>query len=1004
MKRILSFFRQVAITFVLVSFILLNAFSQTRTVTGKVTDAKENEPLPGVTVTVRGSTTTVQSDTAGRFTIGVPANASALVFSFTGFITQEVRLSVSSTLNVVLRPEDASLDEVVVVGYVTLKRKDVTSAVSSIRPDDFRQSGARNALDVAMGKVAGLTITRTSGTNPNSGVEIQIRGINSLTAGNSPLIVIDGIPGGNLDLLQQDDIESIDVLKDGSAAAIYGTRANGGVILINTKRGKPGEPRYDYSGYIRKEFVARKPDFYSAAEIRELIAAGKLPAARDNPAWGGVTTNMFEEVVNEDNFTQNHNLAISGGSRNMVYRASAYYQNLQGIAKENERTNYGARLSINHKGLKERLSTLINAATNYNKANLIGIGWETVLTRLPTQPIYNPDGTYYEDPTTTGSNNQMSIFAQEMSKRDQQTTSFDVKFTLDIIKGLKISAFGALQRDMYVNNIYKDINSRSSQVGNTNGVQPGGTGYAHKGFVNNNNYAFEPTIEYSSTIANDHSVSAVAGYSWRYEINENGTYANSGYVNDLFENNNMGAGVYQLSQRSYMASDKQDNTLIAFFGRVNYSYKEKYVLQAILRREGSSRFGENNKWANFPAISAGWNLSREGFMKSLNFIDNLKLRAGYGETGNTGFANYASRVTLGGGGFYLYPDGVWRQTYGPNRNPNPNLRWETKKEINIGLDFGILKNRLAGSIDVFRRRTEDLLETFDSQLPAFIQTSVYANVGTIENKGIELTLSAEIFRGKDFAWGMDFTGSTQSNKLISFSNDIYKGTAKTYGGIGGPGALGDAIRTVEGGPLGSFWGKRFAGFESNGQWLFYTRDNKAVPFAQINTSTDPNTTDLAVIGNGIPKYYASWTNQFSYKAFALRFFFRGKFGYDILNLTEMAYGNKTTPTNLLRSTFGKHAQLNSGATAVTYQYSDYYLEKGNYVKLDEITLTYNVKLNTDYIRSLRVYVSGSNIATFTKYKGNDPDFVNDTGLGAGLDSRGPYPSTRSVLVGVNLGF
>ncbi|WP_276480962.1 SusC/RagA family TonB-linked outer membrane protein [Paraflavitalea pollutisoli] len=982
------------------------AFSQTRTVTGRVTGSTDNLPLPGVTITVKGTSVSKQSADDGTFSIDVPANATALTFSAVGYESQDVVLGSSTTINIDLAVSNKSLESVVVVGYGTLKRKEITSAVASVRPDDFRQSGARNALDVAQGKVAGLQITRTGGTNPNSGVNIQIRGINSLSAGTSPLIVIDGIPGGNLDLLQQDDIESIDVLKDGSAAAIYGTRGNGGVILINTKKGKAGVTRYDYNGYARKEFVARKPEFYSAAELRELIASGKLAAARDNPAWGGVTTNMFDEVLNDNNITQYHNLAISGGTRNSSYRASMFYQDLQGIALENGRKNYGGRLNINHRGFNDKLTTMINVATNFNKANLLGGGnWETILTRLPTQPIYNPDGTFYEDPATTSSANQVSILNQEMSKRDQQTSSLDVKFTLDLFKGFKASMFGALQRDMYVDNAYKDIASRSSQVGNTNGVQPNGTGYAYKGSVNNNNYAFEPTIEYSTVIKDNHSINAIAGYSYRYEVNESSGFANSGYVNDLYENNNMGAGVYQLAQRSYMASNKNDNTLIAFFGRVNYSFNDKYYAQAIFRREGSSRFGTNNKWANFPALSAGWNLSKENFMESVSFVDNLKLRVGYGATGNTGFSNYASLVTLSGGGFYLYPDGVWRQTYGPSRNPNPNLRWEKKKEINIGLDFGLFKNRLTGSIEVYQRRTEDLLETYDSQLPAFITTSVYANVGTIENKGIELTLSGDVVRSKNFTWSMDIAASTQRNRMVSFSNDIYKGNFKEYGGIGGYGALGNAIRTVEGGPLGSFYGKRFAGFDATGQWLFYKRDGKTtVTFDKINTSNDPNTTDLAVLGNGIPKFYTSWTNQLRYKGFDLRLFFRGKFDYQILNLMDMAYANRTTPTNLLKNTFGKHAQLNNATGNVTYQYSDYYLENGSYLKLDEVTIAYNFKLKTSYVKNLRVYFSGSNIATITSYTGNDPDFVNDTGLGAGLDGRGPYPSTRSFLVGVNLGF
>ncbi len=979
--------------------------AQGRAITGKVTDAKSGSAVPDVTVQVKGSSTGTTTDANGNYSIQVPGSAARLIFSAVGFGAQEVEIGTSSTINLALQSNTRSMDEVVVVGYGTQRRREVTSAVSSVRPDDFRQSGARNALDVAQGKVAGLTITRTSGTNPNSGVDIQIRGINSLTASTAPLVVIDGIPGGNLDLLQQDDIESIDVLKDGSAAAIYGTRANGGVILINTKKGRQGPAKFDYSTYFRKERVARTPDFYSAAELRDLIAQGKLSASRDNTAWGGVTTNMFDEVINKQNLSQYHNLSMSGGGTGTSYRASIFYQDLQGIAKENSRKNYGGRLNINHTGLGDRLTAQVNLASNINKANLLGGGnWETILTRLPTQPIYNADGTFYEDPTTTSSNNQLSILSQETNKRDQQTSSLDAKFTLEVIKGLKASVFGALQRNGWDDNQYKDIASRSSQVGTTNGVTPNGTGYAYKGSYLTTNYAFEPTVEYSTRVASDHSVSAIAGYSHRYEVEESFAAANSGYVNDLYEENNLGAGTYQASTRSYMTSNKNDNTLIAFFGRANYAYRDKYMAQFILRREGSSRFGENNKWANFPAVSAGWNISREDFMQNFDFVNNLKLRVGYGITGNSGFANYASLVTMGTGGFYLYPDGVWRQTYGPNRNPNPDLRWEKKKELNIGLDFSLLKNRLGGAIEVYRRRTVDVLYTYSSQLPAFVTESIYANVGTIANNGVELTLNAVPVQYKDFTWSVDFTGSTQSNKLESFSNQIYKGTYLETGNIGGAGALGNAIRTVEGGPLGAFYGKRFAGFDANGQWLFYTRDGKAVPFSQINTSNNPNTTDYAVIGNGIPKYYASLTNEFRYKNLDLRVFFRGKFKRDILNLMEMAYANKTTATNLLKSTFTKHAELNNATGNVTYQYSDYYLEKGDYVKLDEITLGYTFKLKTNYIRNFRVYASASNLATFTKYSGNDPDFVRDTGLDSGLDGRGPYPSTRSFLVGLNLGF
>ena len=393
-------------------------------------------------------------------------------------------------------------------------------------------------------------------------------------------------------------------------------------------------------------------------------------------------------------------------------------------------------------------------------------------------------------------------------------------------------------------------------------------------------------------------------------------------------------------------------------------------------------------------------------MSNLKTISNLKIRAGYGITGNQGFPNYSALTTLSTGNTYLYPDGIWRQTYGPDRNPNPDLRWEKKKELNIGLDFGVLANRISGSIDVYQRNTVDLLGTFDTQLPGFVRNTVFANVGTIANNGVELTLNAVVLKKGDFSWDMDVTASHATSKLTKFNATGFRGSPQTFGDIPGAGALGRAVRIAEGDVIGNFYGKRFAGFATNGTWLFYKADGKtAVPFNQINTSNDPKLTDLTVIGNGIPKYYASWTNSFRYKNFDLRVFLRGKFGFDILNVNELGYGTRAVlPGNVLQTTFGKNNQLRD-----TYQYSDYYLEKGDYVKLDELTLSYNFHLKTSYIRNLRVYATGQNLATITKYTGNDPDFIsdvfsNDQTQAPGMDSRGPYPRTRSFLLGLNVGF
>ncbi len=977
--------------------LMQTGFAQGRVITGKVTDSRDGSGISGATIAVTGTTTGASTSQEGTFSITLPRNARSLTVSSVGFNTQEVRIGgTSNTIDVVLEFGNKALDEVVVVGYGTQKKKEVTSATASVGPEDFRQGGARNPLDLIQGKVAGLTITRTS-NNPNSGAAIILRGATSLQGSNSPLIVIDGIPGGNLDLLQQDDIASIDVLKDGSAAAIYGTRANGGVILITTKKGKEGPGRFDYSTYFRKEFLSQRPKFLTASGYRAKIAEGVIGTQYDL----GSSDDMYNALLNHANLTQYHNLAMSGGSNNTNYRVSMFYQDLQGIAKQSGRKNYGGRLSINQKGFNDRLAAQINVATNFNRANLLGNGidWENALTRNPTAPIRKADGTYFEDATTA---NPLARLNQETSWRTQQTTSLDAKFTLDIYKGLSASMFGSLQRNVYTDDQYRVLASRSSTL------TYGGGGYAYKGSYVENNYAFEPTLNYNKSFG-QHSVTALGGYSYQYNVFSSFNVSNTGFINDIFQENNIGAGTGLNAGSTFRGgagSEKQDNKLIAFFGRANYAFNGKYLATFIIRREGSSRFGANNKWGNFPAASIGWNISREDFMSSLKVISNLKIRAGYGITGNQGFPNYSALTTLSTGNTYLYPDGVWRQTYGPDRNPNPDLRWEKKKELNIGLDFGILNNRISGAFDIYHRNTVDLLGTFDTQLPAFVRNTVFANVGTIANNGVELTVNARVITKGPFAWDMDVAASHATSRLTKFNAVGFRGSPQTFGDIPGAGALGRAVRIAEGDVIGNFYGKRFAGFASNGSWLFYKADGKtAVPFSQINTSNDPKLTDLAVIGNGIPKYYASWTNTFRYKQLDLRVFLRGKFGFDILNVNDLGYGTRAVlPGNVLESTFGKNNQLRD-----TYQYSNYYLEKGDYVKLDELTLSYTFKLRSTYVRNLRLYATGQNLATITKYTGNDPDFIsdvfsNDQTQAPGMDSRGPYPRTRSFLLGLNLGF
>lgn len=963
------------------------------TIKGRVLD-ELGKPIPGSTVLVKGTSNTgTVTDANGAYTLSVPDGGGILVVSSIGFTTQEVPIDNRAAIDITLKTDVKSLNEVVVVGYGTQRRAEVTSAVATVKTEDFNQGGTRNALDLVQGKVAGLQITRTQGNNPNSSPAVQLRGIVSINGTQSPLIVIDGVPGGNLDLLQQDDIASFDVLKDGSAAAIYGTRGNAGVILITTKKGKAGPARFDYSTYVQHESVARRPNFLNADQWRAYRAdpanqkAGQMQDLK-------ATTDFYDLLLNKQNLSQYHNLALSGGGEKGSYRASMYYNGADPITIQNWRKQFGGRLSFNQRGFGDMLTAQVNLATNFNRANLLGGNsgdFENALGRNPTQPVFNPDGTYYEEGSTT---NPLGRLNQEKNERAQQTTSADVRFTLEPIPGLRASAFGAIIRDNQNDNEYRSTQSRFSDIGTLNGTPVKKTGYARKYNYLSTSQTFESTLEYERTVAQDHSLKALAGYSYQYFVAENFSGANSGFLNDIFQENNLGAGNFLQLGKSSLSSGKEDNTLIAFFGRLNYAYKDKYMAQAILRREGSSRFGANNKYGYFPAVSAGWTISKESFMSNLAFVNELKLRVGYGVTGNQGIPNYQSVVRLSTGNQYLNDDGIWRQTYGPSNNPNPNLRWERKQEVNVGVDFALFNGRLTGALDLYQRRTSDLLGSFNTQLPPFVQSTLFTNVGVIQNKGIELTLSGTVLKKEDFSWSMDFAGSTQTNKLVSFSDDVFKVTFLTFGDIGGFGALGPAIRTIEGGPLGSFYGKRFAGFTPEGRWLFYKATGEAVTADKIV----PND-DYAYIGNGIPKVYASWTNRFQYKNLDLSLFFRGKFGYDILNLQQVFFGNKIyLPNNVLVDAITRNNQINDAL-----QFSDYYLEPGGFVKLDNVTLGYNIKLNTPLVRNLRLYLTGRNLLTITKYRGLDPE-VDDTGLAPGIDGRGFYPRTRSFTAGLNIGF
>lgn len=961
------------------------------TVQGQVIDSN-GEPIIGANVIEKGSAGNgTITDIDGRFQLNVSSN-STLVITYVGYIPQEVKTGKSS-LVITLREDAKILEEVVVVGYGTQKRSEVTAAVASLKEDAFNTTAAPSSvLELAKGKMAGVVITTPNGTDPRSDAEIQIRGVSSLTGGTSPLIVIDGVPGGDLTLVQPEDVESFNVLKDASAAAIYGTRGANGVVLITTKKARRGaqKPTIEYSGYISHDYVYKSPEVLSAQEYRDYMNSGKYNSNLMTDY--GASTDWLDEMLDKGNISHSHSIAVSGGNKNSSYRASAFYKETNPIALESDQKSWGARFSLLQTAFEDKLNLQLGVSTNFRKRNLVGSNsaFEQAAQRNPTQPIKDESGNWIDDQGAFDSYNPLADYATRTDYVDRTTFLLSGRAAYSIIDGLTVATMASWQQYNDLRRQYYMSDSKYSRDFFD------GAGRAQKWQAQDITKTIETTLEYTKIFKKIHSLNIILGHSYQYHIEEGFNAWNSGFASDAFLYNNLGLGVGLAKGTSYgnMDSSKKDNKLAAFFGRINYVLMGKYQLSATLRHEGSSRFGKNNRWGNFPAISAGWVISEENFMKNLTFINNLKLRLGYGVTGNQDIGDYQYMVTFASSGVYPIDGTNWYRSYGPSRNPNPDLKWEKKQEFNIGIDFSILSNRLSGTIDIYNRKTKDLLYTYNTQNPPFVLSNIYTNVGSMTNKGVEIGLQATAIQTKNFSWDINATFSHQTNKLNSLSNPFYKASYKEDYEFTGVGQLGYAIRTQEGGPVGEFYGFRYAGLDENGEWMFYNKDGEAVNYRQIKTE------DKTWIGNGTPKFYASLGNTFRYKGFDLTIFFRGKFGFDILNMKNMYFGNLSwIPKNVLKVATTDNADIRS-----SMQFSDYYIEKGDFVKLDNVTLGYTFKLPVNkYINRMRMYLSAQNLATFTKYSGTTPE-VRDAGLSPGIEERTFYPTTTTIMFGLNLGF
>lgn len=959
------------------------------TVSGIVKDAK-GDPLPGISVQVKDSQRGTSTDAKGAFTIEVPDGESILVITGTGFAPQEIKVGSQTTISVTLQLRSASLDEVVVVGYGKQKKGEVTSAVASVKSEDFTKGFARDAGQLIQGKVAGVAVVTASG-DPNATTQISLRGSSTIMSSTQPLVLIDGIPGA-LNTVAPEDIESIDVLKDGSAAAIYGTRGTNGVVLITTRKKGSRAATISYEGQTNIQTIARKMNFLDAAGYRRGIQEGVFPANFDK----GTSTDWLDEISRKP-VSHQHNLTLQGGNSQTNYVASINVRQWQGFFKRSENAQLIGRADVNHSMFENKLKVNLNVIGRnrkyFNAPNYAYI-YRQALIRNPTDSVYNYLGRWKEDPNGYNYDNPL----RPIEEVDGESVVNEMRYSANIIfspvRNLNMKLLLSSVKETYLNGYAENNNHRASDAQRR-------TGYASRTTDYKRDNLLEFTTDYTQNI-DLHKITLLGGYSWQGVTNEGFSANNSNFPTDLYTYNRLQSGdALTLQNNSVgMSSYKNNYKLIGFFGRLNYVFDEKYMLMASLRHEGSSKFGANYKWGNFPAVSVGWRINKESFMTNIDFLDELKLRAGIGVTGTAPDEAYLSLISLNynSASRFLY-NGTWYQPVEPVRNPNPDLRWEKKTEYNFGLDFAILRSRISGSIDFYQRHTTDMLYSFPVPVPPNLNGSTTANAGEMKNQGVEVLLNFDVVRQQDFQFRTNVTWAYNKNKLTSISSDPRFKLANDFFDAGHTGEPIQLIthRVQVGQPIGNFFGYKSIDIDQNGKWIIEGKDGKPKPIGEAKAD------DRKILGNGVPKHTAGVNLTFAYKNIDLAVNMRGQFGYQILNFQRMYYENPTVKEyNMLESALDKVY----GKTRLTspLAYVSHYIENGDHWKIDNVTLGYNFnKTGSKYIRNIRVYASALNLAVITGYKGIDPE-VSRIGLDAGNDSRDKYPTMRTFTLGVNMNF
>lgn len=963
-----------------VMFYALDVSAQA-TINGHVKD-ETGEGVIGASVMVKGTSNGTVTDFDGNFSLKCKTGAT-LVITYIGFNPQE--LPAKDGMEVTLKEDVAQLNEVVVVGYGSMAKKEISSSVVQISKDQFNQGAASDPMALIAGKVAGLNVSSTADANPNAMTEIQVRGAGSLTASNGPLVVIDGIAGGDLRNIATQDVESITVLKDAGSAAIYGTRGANGVILVTTKKGSgtAGVTNVTYDSYVALNIQKPRVDILSTDEFRR---------SRRGQDYGA-DTDWWDEITRPVSYSLNQYISLDSSTKNGYFGMSVNYKKGNGLDIVSGREEYGGRFVGEQRVLNGRLqfNSSLSARKVHEKWGNNGL-FDTALTMNPTIPVKNPDGTYYQPNSPTDIHNPVNDLKENVSEGDRVYILGNADVKLNILQmeqhNLNTSLSYALQYNDLKENFYTPSTSSESFW----------NGYDGRARINYQKWwtnRLEWLVNYTMTV-NEHQLKAVLGYSWERSKWEQSGNENMGFVYDALSYHGIGSGSYLRDGKANLWAGSSESTLIGFFGRLNYNYNDMIFASASMRREGSTKFGANKKWGSFPSGSLAWEITKTPFAQGLaQTFQSLKPRVSYGVTGRSDFNAYQSIATYSTRGAYMI-DNLWINGYAPSLNANPDLAWEKSTAFNIGLDFVAVNSRLRGSVEYFDRRSQDLLYNYTAPQPPFIYNTILVNVGTTKNTGIEVSLDYDVLAKKALKWTTGINWSMGSTKLTKLSSDAYQMAYLDLYQKPGPGTSEYFFRVEEGGEIGQFYGYEHAGIDENGFLLIYDNDGNAVPAAQADPSYKRN------IGNGAPKHFLSWSNSLSYKNWDLSMLFRSALGYEIFNMRKYGMGLKGAGTdNVLRTAYTKYADVNSSGGII----SSYFLENGNYFKLDNVTIGYNyTPKNRQLIESLRVYLTAKNVFTLTAYEGNDPSIVTSTGITPGIDSNSAYPQATQVSLGVTLRF